>query len=142
MISTPNQPNKRLDDGAETTTLADTPEEKLCRECGVRISGRVDKKFCSDQCRVTHNNKLNSDETNYIRNVNNILRRNRRILRDLRSSGEETVARERMSERGFDFNHYTSTVVTQDGKLCHYCYELGYLATDNVCLLVVKQEYV
>ena len=50
-------------------------EENLsrkCPECGDKIIGRVDKKFCSDQCRNTYNNRLNSDASNTVRNINNI----------------------------------------------------------------------
>lgn len=50
-------------------------EEKVCLECGEKIKGRADKKFCSDQCRVAYNNKLNRDETNYMNNVVNLLRK-------------------------------------------------------------------
>ncbi len=41
-----------------------------CKECGVRITGRSDKVFCSSHCRVSHNNmkyriiKLNSHREN------------------------------------------------------------------------------
>ena len=30
------------------------PEVKKCPECGGKIIGRADKKFCSDQCRLLH----------------------------------------------------------------------------------------
>ena len=32
-----------------------------CPECGDKLKGRADKKFCSDACRNAYNNKLNSD---------------------------------------------------------------------------------
>ena len=63
-------------------------DEKACLECGGKIIGRADKKFCSDQCRVSYNNKLNRDETAYMNNVSNILRKNRRILLDLNTTGK------------------------------------------------------
>jgi len=53
--------------------------KKKCAECGDEFIGRADKKFCSDQCRSAFNNKLNSDHSQFMRNVNNILRKNRRI---------------------------------------------------------------
>lgn len=116
-------------------------EVKLCPECGEKIIGRSDKKFCSDQCRVAHNNKLNSDETNFMRNVNNILRKNRRILMDLNTTGKTRVNRDRLTDRGFDFNYFTGTYTTKEGATYHYCYEQGYLAVDkNWFLLVVKKE--
>ena len=116
-------------------------EEKVCLECGTKIIGRADKKFCSDQCRVSYNNKLNSDETNFMRNVNNVLRKNRRILIDLNTTGKSRVSREKLQEKGFSFGLFTSTYVTKEGAVYHYCYEQGYLQVDkNWYLLVVKKE--
>jgi hypothetical protein len=116
--------------------------EKKCLECGERIIGRADKKFCSDPCRIGYNNRLNSDETNYVRNVNNILRKNRRILIDLNTTGKSRVSRERLTEKGFDFSYYTSTYVTKEGSQYFYCYEQGYLSVDKLFyLLVVKKEF-
>jgi predicted nucleic acid-binding Zn ribbon protein len=116
-------------------------EEKACLECGSKIMGRADKKFCSDQCRVSHNNKLNSNETNFMRNVNNVLRKNRRILIDLNTTGKSRVSREKLNEKGFDFNLFTSTYTTKEDSVYHYCYEQGYLQVDkNWYLLVVKKE--
>ena len=54
--------------------------EKKCPECGEKIIGREDKKFCSDYCRNAFNNRLNKDSKNLIRNINNRLRKNYRIL--------------------------------------------------------------
>jgi hypothetical protein len=35
---------------------------KVCLECGEKIVGREDKKFCSDGCRNAYNNKINKDD--------------------------------------------------------------------------------
>jgi len=53
---------------------------KQCLECDNEIKGRIDKKFCSDYCRNAYNNKLNKDSNNLVRNTNNRLRKNYRIL--------------------------------------------------------------
>lgn len=116
--------------------------EKRCRECNTKLIGRADKKFCSDQCRTSFNNKLNGDENNYVRNVNNILRRNRRILKELNKTGKSKVSRERLNERGFEFSYHTSSYKTKEGSLYYYCYEQGYLPVENnYYLLVVRKEY-
>jgi predicted nucleic acid-binding Zn ribbon protein len=116
-------------------------ESKKCPECGGKIIGRADKKFCSDQCRITYNNKLNGDETNNVRNINNALRKNRRILIELNVTGKSKVHYDRLKEKGFDFNHFTSLYTTKEGAVYHYCYEQGYLSMDkNWFLLVVKKE--
>jgi predicted nucleic acid-binding Zn ribbon protein len=116
-------------------------EEKVCSECGTKIIGRADKKFCSDQCRVSYNNKLNRDETVYMNNVTNILRKNRRILLELNPTGKARVSRDKMNEKGFDFTYFTSQYKTKEGALYNFCYEHGYLALENNWyLLVVKSE--
>lgn len=116
-------------------------EEKVCLECGSKITGRADKKFCSDQCRVSYNNKLNRDETAYMNNVTNILRKNRRVLMELNPTGKTRVNRDKLNDKGFDFNYYTSQYKTKDGSVYNFCYEQGYLPLENNWyLLVVKGE--
>jgi dipeptidase len=117
--------------------------QKTCIECGNALKGRADKKFCSDQCRSTYNNKLNTDETNYVRTVNYTLRRNRRILAELNPNGKTKVSGARLKEKGFDFQYFTAVYKTKDGAEYHYCYEYGYLALErNYYLLVVKPDFV
>jgi len=118
-------------------------EEKQCIECGQKLFGRQDKKFCSDQCRNAYNNKLNSDANNYIRTVNNTLRKNRRILAALNPNGKSKTHRDKLIEKGFDFNYYTNTYTTKAGAIYYFCYEYGYLEIDNgYYALVKRQEYV
>jgi len=117
-------------------------DEKTCIECNTTIKGRVDKKFCSDQCRSAYNNRLNSDETSYVRNINNILRKNRRILLELNPDGKNRVSRDKLKVKGFDFQHFTSIYKTKDGAQYFYCYEQGYLPIEkDFFLLVVKKEF-
>jgi predicted nucleic acid-binding Zn ribbon protein len=116
-------------------------EEKVCLECGSKITGRADKKFCSDQCRVAFNNKLNRDETAYMNNVTNILRKNRRVLIELNTTGKTKVNRDKLKDKGFDFNYFTSQYKTKEGAVYNFCYEQGYLSLENNWyLLVVKGE--
>lgn len=116
--------------------------EKTCLECGAKLVGRADKKFCSDQCRISYNNKLNSDETNHVRNVNNALRKNRRILAELNPAGKTvSVSRQKLLEKGFDFSYLTGLLTTKEGKIYKYCYEHGYLEMErDYYLLVVKKH--
>jgi len=117
-------------------------ESKICMECGTKLTGRVDKKFCSDQCRVSFNNRLNSNETNYVRNVSNTLRKNRRILTELNTSGKTRVSGTKLKEKGFDFQYFTNLYKTKDGVVYYYCYEQGYLPIENdFYLLVVKHDF-
>jgi hypothetical protein len=115
--------------------------KKACLECGEEFSGRSDKRFCSDACRNAYNNKLNSDTTNYMRNVNNILRKNRRILESKFTGDKNKVQRDLLIKEGFDFNYFTNTYTTQKGATYFYCYEMGYLPLENNFVLIVKKEF-
>ena len=55
-------------------------ETKTCLQCGKTLRGRADKKFCDDYCRNNYNNQLKANTNNYVRNINNALGKNRRIL--------------------------------------------------------------
>lgn len=109
---------------------------KACIECGQTFYGRSDKKFCDDYCRNLHNNKLNSDTINYMRNINNTLRRNRHILAQLLASATvKTVSRRALSDAGFSFLHYTSVYVKKSGVTIFHCYDYQYLPCHEKCTL-------
>jgi predicted nucleic acid-binding Zn ribbon protein len=114
---------------------------RTCQECGIKITGRLDKRFCSDQCRITFNNRINSAETNYTRNVINALRKNRRILIELNKNGKTKVSAVKLKERGFEFRYFTNIYKTKDGTVYYYCFEHGYLPIEkDTYLLVIKQD--
>lgn len=116
--------------------------ERKCPECGDIIIGRADKKFCSDQCRNSYNNKLNSDASNTVRNINNILRKNRRILQELnKQSGKTLVNKDTLLQNGFNFTYHTHTYTTKKGDIYHFCYEQGYLfLKDKELFLLVESK--
>lgn len=117
--------------------------DKECISCGSKIAGRADKKFCSEQCRNEYNNQLNKDVNNFVRNINNILRKNRRILTELNPDQKSKIQKDKMLSKGFDFNYYTNTYITKTGSIYYFCYEQGYLAIGNdFYALVVKKEFV
>lgn len=105
--------------------------ERVCLECGSPLMGRVDQKFCSDQCRNTYNNRMNKDENAYMKNVNNRLRKNRRILKELNPDGKAKVKKQTLQARGFNFKFFTNVYTTKEGKVYYFCYEYGYLPIDN-----------
>ena len=117
-----------------------TLETKLCLECGERIQGRSDKKFCSDYCRNAHNNKVNKDSKNLIRNTNNRLRKNYKTLTELNSKGKTKVVRNTLNGYNFDFSLFTSIYTTKTGNVYYYVYDQGYLELDNDYFLLIKRE--
>lgn len=113
--------------------------EKQCPECGQRILGRADKKFCSDQCRNAYNNNLNRDAKNLVRNINNRLRKNYRILEELNPKEKTTTTRSKLLAKDFNFEYFTSIYTTKTGKTYYFVYDQGYLPLDNNFYALVKR---
>ncbi len=113
---------------------------RKCMTCDKPLRGRSDKKFCDDSCRNTFNNRLNSSGNNYVRNTNNALGKNRRILESLIPEGERTakVHKQKLNSLGFNFRFITHIYISKTGKVYYYCYDMGYLPLDNDWYLIVK----
>lgn len=116
-------------------------EPVLCRCCNAPVKGRADKKFCNDYCRNEYNNSLKSPATNLVRNINNALGRNRRILESLLQPDEQpvTIHHDKLVEKGFLFKYNTHTFTNKKKDVYFFCYEMGWLALDNGWYLVVKR---
>jgi hypothetical protein len=115
-------------------------EKRFCPECGEVIKGRIDKKFCSDMCRNAFNNKVNSDAINYVRNINNALRRNRRILEQALQGETTKLPRQKLADKGFNFNYYTNRTTTNNNHTYTFCYDFGYMPLDNNFILIVRNK--
>ena len=114
--------------------------DKTCLECGEKIVGREDKKFCSDGCRNAYNNKINKDSTNFMRNVNNKLRKNYRILSALNVDGKGKATKSKLLSKGFDFEFFTNILETKTGNTYFFVYDQGYRLLDDDYYLLVKKE--
>ena len=115
-------------------------KKKECLECSEPLNGRVDKKFCPDYCRNTYNNKVNKESKNLIRNINNRLRKNHKLLCDLNVSGKTKVTRTKLLDGNFDFSYFTSIYTTKTGNTYYYLYDQGYLPLENDYYLLIKSE--
>lgn len=123
--------------------MSETEENRLCLACGNKLMGRVDKKFCDDQCRSAWHNRMSGDESRIMRNINYLLRKNRRILFQFCPAGKGKASRAELLKAGFNFDYITSIYRTRQGKTYFYCYDLGYLELeDGSYAIVVKQDYV
>jgi len=114
--------------------------ERVCLDCGARLLGRSDKKFCSDQCRNNYNNRLNRDQNNYVRNVHAQLRRNRKILSDLYGDGHHRIHRDALIAQGYNFTFFTHLVETREGLRWSYCFEFGFRESDEGYLELQKSS--
>lgn len=114
---------------------------ETCLECGEKIIGRSDKKFCNDGCRNAYNNKLNKDSTNLMRNIQRILRSNHRILSELNfREGKTKTTKEKLISSGFDFEYFTHFKKYKNGAEYRFIFDIGYKELEEDWLLVVRND--
>lgn len=122
--------------------MTDQTEPKLCLACNKPVKGRTDKKFCDDYCRNNYNNELKADTNNLVRNINNALGKNRRILDTLLPEKDEMAktTKDKLMQKGFQFKYITHTYTNKKGNTYFFCYDYGYLPLDNDWFLIVKRR--
>lgn len=106
--------------------------ERKCHHCGERVVGRIDKKFCSDACRNSFNNDRNKDQTNLMRNINNQLRKNHRILLTYATSNHlKKIDRNELITQGFSFTYHTHVYTPLTGLTYFFVYDIGYAVIEE-----------
>jgi hypothetical protein len=117
---------------------------RQCLECARPYIGRSDKKFCGDHCRSIHHNRQSQSKLSVIKNVNNILTRNRNALAELFTDHDHSkivrVHREMLISAGFDFSYITDTIVNRQGSEYRYCYDYGYLDVGRDYFMIVQKR--
>jgi len=116
-------------------------EKRLCPVCDETILGRIDKKFCSDQCRNTFNNHRYSSSNSLVQKINRTLKKNYTILCKLNTNGKTKVSRSKLLHEGFDFNYFTNIYKTQKGNTYRICYNEGYLPLTNETVLLIHWKF-
>lgn len=121
-----------------------TATPKTCLNCGKAVKGRSDKKFCDDFCRNNYNNQIKSETStnNFVRNINNVLGKNRRILKELLPQAEDMAkgSHDKLIQQGFNFKYHTHQYTNKKGQTYFFCYEYGYLPLENNWYLLVKRK--
>jgi hypothetical protein len=75
-----------------------------------------------------------------MRKLNNTLRKNYRILCELNTEGKSKATREKMLNKGFDFDFFTNILQTKTGNTYYFLYDQGYRSLDNDYFMLVKKE--
>jgi hypothetical protein len=109
--------------------------------------GRIDKKFCTDACRIDYNNKVKLQRRiglpDFVKTIPKIILNNYKIMRKLNPTGTTKVSKEKLDALGFNFQYITTYHITKKGDTYHFCFDQGYLRLkDNQVLLVVQPNQV
>lgn len=91
-------------------------------------ANHLNRRYCSKECKVWANNHKARAERLPMQEVNNILSKNRQILRGYRNGA--IVSNLELLEKGFNFAYQTYETVYENVKyIC--CYEAAYQFTDS-----------
>ncbi len=113
-----------------------------CKNCGTKLHGRIDKKFCDSYCRNSYNNKKVRENEKIIHQINRILRKNRTILKKFNPEGKTTIRTEFLRKSGFNFYYHSHVYKTRTNNQYKFCYDYGYLEIDELKTLIInKQPY-
>jgi hypothetical protein len=114
----------------------------ICLYCDKPIkSGRSDKKFCDSGCKDAYYNALKTGEHKEIKEIDTILKRNRRILKKIYNpkKPEKLINREVLIKAGFEFGFHTHFVVTKfKANEFVFCYDFGYREAEKDNFKVIK----
>ncbi|MBI1306501.1 MAG: hypothetical protein GC181_07800 [Bacteroidetes bacterium] len=113
---------------------------KTCNTCGRDLKGRADKKFCNYQCRNRFHNHRSYGTIAMIRDINNRLRQNHRILISYLDSSKNLVRKRELQNSGFDFSYYTKKLTVDDGQPCYFCYDVGYFPHENDYFALIARD--
>ncbi|HJV20832.1 MAG TPA: hypothetical protein VJ552_13190 [Sediminibacterium sp.] len=113
---------------------------KNCLHCNKAIVGRADKKFCNDYCRSSYHNGLNGGRSNYIRQINYQLQKNRRILAAAysRYAKGSTVPFQELLLLGFSLTHFTHQQKPGQSGTYICCYDYGYRMVGRNAVKIVQ----
>jgi DNA-directed RNA polymerase subunit M/transcription elongation factor TFIIS len=111
--------------------------KKQCKECGSLMHGRSDKKFCSDLCRNAYHNKRTAILNPAVKRINRALQKNRSILALVE---QDIIPREELLDEGFNFKYETHRTVLENGTVCHYVYEQGYMLIDAQTIRLIRSK--
>ena len=103
--------------------------ERKCLRCGKGYYGRVDKKFCCDDCRTDYHNHIRRQRNKKLREVNNILAANWKILSTQIREGRYDISLRELASKRFNFEIYTASRRVFPGFRVYWCYNLAYRVT-------------
>jgi hypothetical protein len=114
--------------------------EKKCKTCGDKFTGRSDKKFCSTHCRNVYNNHR---KENYFKGVDFIASRiieNRRILQALHNQRKIQFTRFDLLHLGFDFRYFTN-YVELTGSTVYYVHDFLYQVYSDLQIMIIPLQH-
>ena len=101
-----------------------------CLYCEEKLTGRVDKKYCTAYCKSAyHYQKNKAGEENLFKKIDTQLKTNRRLLKNHNKAGKSTIRRITLEKEGFLPKYFTHYWRAKNRNLYLSCYEYGFMET-------------
>lgn len=116
--------------------------KRECLQCGKKLVGRSDKKFCDTPCRNAYYAATREqEEVAYVKKINSILLKNRKILVSLMEGKGKKAYFDRtlLASNGFNFQYCTGTYVNRQEKMYFYVYDFGWMEFSLQEIMVVRK---
>lgn len=112
-----------------------------CKICNKRLVGRKDKIFCSVKCKNYYHVNLRKATTLVVKELDNILHRNRSILLEIMGKNKTqcTIERVVLEKKKFRFKYHTHHHINSKGKTYYYVYDFAWMAFSDDRVLVVRK---
>lgn len=111
--------------------------ERRCLYCDAPLSGRIDKKYCDDNCRNNHYYNIKKKNSDIVVSINKILLNNRNILKSLYKN-KSKINRQYLLDKQFDFDLFTGVYRTKTKSEYVIIYDYAYKFVDDDEIVVIK----
>ena len=112
-----------------------------CPICGDELVGRIDKKYCTPQCKAIYHTRRKHQTVPMSRSIDAILHRNWVILQELYEASETKKffqPKSKLSKAGFKFEYHTTSHINKEGKTYRYIYNFGWMEFSDKEVMVVR----
>ncbi len=117
-------------------------EKRYCPNCNGLITGRSDKRFCSDACRTMYNNRLYRERREELIRIDRILKKNHSIIDRLYSSGKRKISFVALFGLGFNFDYITSMREnpSSGGSFIMGCYDYTFIIGNDGTVVIGRRK--
>ena len=116
-------------------------KNRKCSVCDKEIRGRIDKVFCSPNCKSASQYENARESEDLYFKVDRQLKTNRKILKKYNKIGKTVLRRDVLQREGFNPNFFTHFRKTSAGNVYFYCYDYGFLKTEEITSEELKLKY-
>ena len=112
-----------------------------CKICKKKLKGRVDKKFCSIECKNYYHVNLRRVTNIETKELDLILHRNRSILLELlgKNNFQKKINRVVLAKKKFNFKYITHFHINSRGKMYHHVYDFAWMEFSDDEILIIRR---